>query len=116
MKKSIIIAVACCFLASCAMHGGYVTNSAALGTNNFAYVKRSIEGTAKATYIFGCGGLSRQALVEEARQDLLKNFPIQDNQAFVNITVSFKMTYVLPIFMENKCTVSASVVQFNPIR
>jgi len=102
-------------MSSCAMHLGYTTNSAALSTNNFAYVKRSVQGTAKAIYVFGIGGLKRQALTEEARKDMMENFPIQDNQAFVNITVSYKYTFVLPFFMQNKCTVSASVVQFNPM-
>lgn len=97
------------------MHGGYVSNSAALGTNNFAYVKRSVQGVAQATYIIGIGGLKREALVEEARKDLMESFQLQDNQALVNITVSYKTTFVLPFFWSNKCTVSASVVQFNPM-
>lgn len=114
MKKLILLFAALLIISGCAMHGGYVTNSAALGTNNFAYVRKSVEGTAKATYVFGIGGLGRQALAEEARKNLLENFQLQDNQALVNTTVSFKITYVVPFFMENKCTVSASVVQFNP--
>ena len=115
MKKLLIIAVCGLFFGSCAMHGGYVTDSAALSTNNFAYARKMVEGTATATYIFGIGGLKRQALVEEARINLLDNYQLQDNQALVNTTVSFKMTFVLPFFMQNKCTVSASVVQFNPV-
>ena len=39
---------------------------------------------------------------------------LQDNQALVNLTVNYKYTFVLPFFWQNKCTVSASVVQFNP--
>ncbi|MES2679282.1 MAG: DUF6567 family protein [Bacteroidota bacterium] len=115
MKKSIIILFIAFIFGGCAVHSGYVTNSAALSTNNFAYVKKSVQGTAKATYFLGFGGLSSQALVEDARKDLLVNFPLQDNQALVNITVSFKTTGFLVLFKEHKCTVSASVVQFNPV-
>lgn len=115
MKNTLIILAASLLLGGCATHGGYVTNSASLSTNNFAYVSKTVQGVAKATYVLGIGGLSRQALVEEARRDLLENYHLKDNQALVNITVSFKATFVIPIFMEHKCTVSASIVQFNPV-
>jgi hypothetical protein len=112
MRKTTIILILSVLFTSCAMHTGIVTNSTALSTNNFAYVKKSVQGTAKATYFLGFGGLSRQALVEEARRDLLENYMPEDNQALVNLTVSFKITFLL-FYMENKCTVSASVIQFN---
>jgi hypothetical protein len=112
MKNLVIILAASLFLSSCAVHGGYITNSASLSSNNFIYIETAAKGTAEATYIFGAGGLDRDALVEDARQNLLRNFPLNDNQTLVNITLSFKKTYVLPFFIKNKCTVSASIVQF----
>ena len=113
MKKFFLIISTVFLFSNCAMHGGYTTNSAALSTYNFSYARTSVEGTAKAFYVLGIGGLSRQALVEEARKNLMENHALQDNQAFVNITVSYKVTFVLPFFIQNKCTMSASVVQFN---
>jgi hypothetical protein len=114
MFKSTVFIATFFLFSSCAIHGGYVTNSAALGTYNFAYVKKSVQGISYATYVFGIGGLKKEALAEEARKDLLENYQLQDNQALINITVSYKRTLVLPFFWRNKCTVSASVVQFNP--
>lgn len=100
-------------LSSCAMHTGYITNSASLSSNNFKYVQRGVSGTAMATYVFGFGGLSKTALVDEAKKDLLKNSnQLNDNQTLVNLTVNWKNTFVFPFVITNRCTVAADVVEF----
>ncbi|HQQ94376.1 MAG TPA: hypothetical protein PLQ93_07465 [Bacteroidia bacterium] len=100
-------------LTSCALHSGYMSDSAALNTNNFAYVKRDVSGSAQASYVLGIGGLKRNALVDDAKKALYNNYPLGDNQAYVNLTVNWKMSFFF-IVMFNKCTVTASIVQFNP--
>ncbi len=99
-------------LSSCAMHQGYMVNSAALSSSNFTYVKKYVQGTAKVTYIFGLGGLSKIALVDNAKMDLLYANPLKDNQALVNLTVNWKTTFVLPFAFTNRCTVTADIVEF----
>ena len=97
---------------NCAMHTGYMQSSASLSSNNFSYVKRDVQGTAKATYVFGIGGLKRTALVNDAKKNLLDNYQLQNNQALVDITVNWKQTMIMPFVMFNRCTVTASIVEF----
>lgn len=99
-------------LSNCAMHTGYMVNSASLSNNNFTYVKKDVSGSAKATYIFGLGGLAKMALVDVAKKDLLSENPLKDNQTLVNLTVNWKNTFVLPFAVTNRCTVTADIVEF----
>ncbi|MSQ79844.1 MAG: hypothetical protein EXR21_09270 [Flavobacteriaceae bacterium] len=103
-------------LSSCAMHQGYMVNSAALSSNNFTYVYKDLKGTAMVTYVFGIfGGLDKMALVNAAKKDLLSKSPLRDNQALVNLTVNWKATFVLPFAITNRCTVTADIVEFRKV-
>jgi len=110
--KTAFILTVISFISSCAVHTGYMTNSASLSSNNFTYVKRDVSGTAMVDYFFGLGGLSEMALVDVAKKDLLKANPLKDNQALVNLTVNWKNTFVLPFSITNRCTVTADIVEF----
>jgi hypothetical protein len=93
--KVIIPIILLAVLQSCAFHGGYMSNSASLSSNNFQYVKNNAQGTAMATYVFGLGGNEKMALVNEAKMDLLEKNRLKPNQTLVNITVNFIVTIVL---------------------
>src|ERR1041384_5624225 len=99
MRRKFLKAICCPVLmfafSSCAVHSGYMQSSANLAGNNFSYVKKDVEGTAKTFYIFGIGGLNKMALVNEAKKDLLKNYQLQDGQALVDLTVNWKQTFFL---------------------
>jgi len=97
---------------SCAMHQGYMVNSASLSSNNFKYVKRDLQGVAIVTYVIGFGGLSKMAIVDAAKKDLLSTYTLRDNQALVNLTVNWKSTFVIPFAITNRCTITADVVEF----
>jgi hypothetical protein len=112
MKKFMLLSVLTLLISSCAFHKGYISDSSYLGSNNFTYVKTNVEGKASTIRLLGIGGFSKQTLVNDARKDLLTKNPLQDGQALVNITVSWKITFVLPLYMGENCTVSASIVQF----
>lgn len=101
-------------LNSCiALHSGYITNSAALSRGNFKYVTMDAQGTSKALYIWGIGGLDRNAMVSEAKEKLLDQYPLEDNQALVNVTVNWKSSfYLLFPLATKKCTVTADIVEF----
>lgn len=97
-------------LTSCAFHSGMMNNSVQLNQNNFKYV-RNASGVAKTTKIIGIGGIEKQALVAEAKKDLLNNYPLKDGQALANIVVDFKTSFFL-VLMETKVTVTADIVEF----
>ncbi|HPE57878.1 MAG TPA: hypothetical protein P5514_06170 [Bacteroidales bacterium] len=116
MKKVLqisILAVIAIFLSSCAMHTGYMNNSASLTEANFSYVKQSISGYAEAMYVFGIGGLEKEALVQEAKAQMLKENPLGPNQTLANITVNWKNSFFVIVNM-SKVTVTADVVEFKP--
>ncbi|WP_291101585.1 MULTISPECIES: DUF6567 family protein [unclassified Flavobacterium] len=117
MKKIIlrtaIALIITVFISSCgATHSGYMTNSAALSSANFSYLKQNINGEATATYVLGIGGLAKETLVDNAKQKMLENNPLKSNQTFANLTVNFKSSYYLGLFGKVKCTVTADIVEF----
>ena len=115
MKKYLLVSsVLLSFLLSgCfATHSGYLNNSASLSQANFKYVKRSISGESIATTVLGIGGLGRQAMVDEAKSDMLRGVNLKSNQTIANSTVSWKNSFYLGLFITNKCTVTADIIEF----
>lgn len=98
-------------LSSCAFHSGLFSNSTSLSSNNFKIVKLA-NGVAETTKVFFIGGLNKDALVFEAKKDLLANFPLKENQTLANVTVDFKNTYILFI-VKTKVTMTADIIEFN---
>ena len=109
--KSGMAAILITMLSGCAIHAGYMNNSASLSNPNFSYAQQNISGFAETTYIFGIGGLDKEALVEEAKMNMLKDHPLQPNQALANVAVDWKKTFIL-VVVYNKCTVTADIVEF----
>ena len=112
LKSLLAIVVSVILLSSCAVHNGFMKNSASLSEANFSYVNQSISGMSSAQYVFVIGGLNRQALVEEAKKDMLKNNPLQPNQVLANVTVNWKYSFYVVVF-RTECTVTADVVEFH---
>jgi len=88
-----------------------MTGNAVLSSNNFKIIEFA-HGTSTTTHILGIGGLSSDALVLEAKRNLLRSSPLRKGQALANITVDFKRAYY---FLVNKTTVTvtADIVDFN---
>ena len=111
--KSVLAITIVIFASSCsAYHSGYMANSASLSAANFSYAKQNIKGEATATYILGIGGLAKETLVDNAKQQMLNANPLKSNQTFANLTVNFKASYYLGVYKTLKCTVTADVVEF----
>jgi hypothetical protein len=111
--KSTLAVVLVFLLGGCsAAHFGTMSNSASLDSANFSYVKQNIKGKSQATYVFGIGGLAKESLVNEAKQKMLAENPLKDNQALANLTVSYKGSHYLMLFGTMECTITADVVQF----
>ncbi len=76
---------------------------------NVKYINTAF-GFSKATYVFGFGGNKHDALVLEAKLNMMKNFPLLNNQYYANYAVDFKKKNVL-IVQSSLVTVSADIVQ-----
>ncbi len=108
-----LILCATFLLSSCAAGlTGYMNNSAALSSNNYTYVKRDLQGVSQATYVLGIGGMNREAIVDEAKKNMLENFTLKDGQTLANTTVNFKFSNFLGIVATTKCYVTADIVEF----
>ena len=115
MKKYLLVSsvLLSFLLTGCfATHSGYLNNSASLSQANFKYVKRSITGESIATTVLGIGGLGRENMVAEAKSDMLRGINLKPNQTIANSTVSWKNSFYLGLFITNKCTVTADVIEF----
>jgi hypothetical protein len=87
-------------------------NSASLNSANFSYAKQNIIGKSQATYVLGIGGLAKETLVNEAKQNMLTENPLKNNQTLANLTVNLKKSYYLGVYSTVKCTVTADIVEF----
>lgn len=95
------------------LHTGSMQQSSFLAKNNFKVVA-TIEGSSKATYVFGIGGNNKDGLVKEAKRNMYMYYTLEANQILTNITTDVKTRFfILPIlFMDRQVFVSADVVQF----
>ncbi|WP_457617952.1 DUF6567 family protein [Lutibacter sp.] len=112
IKSIFILSFAILFSSCAAGLTGSMTNSAALSSNNFSFVERNIKGMSQATYVLGIGGMKREAIVSEAKQKMLANNPLKNNQTLANVIVDFKYSNFMGIVMTVKCYVSADIVEF----
>ena len=110
--KIALFVVISVFLGGCAVHIGIMSDSAALGNANFNYTQTSISGSAEATYVFGFGGLHHEAIVDEAKRNMLKDHPLKPNQALANVTVNWRNA-VYVVVIKSRCTVTADIVEFD---
>jgi hypothetical protein len=66
-------------------------------------------GSASVTKVFGLG--KNDALMFQAKKDMMQNYPLKEGQSFANITVDTSHSAFL-IFNTEKITVTADVVEF----
>ena len=52
------------------------------------HIVGQVEGEYSATYILGCGGLSKKALTTNAISEMYKNANLTGNQQIINITTT----------------------------
>ena len=118
MKKIFFILIGITFLfSSCAVHNGLTTNlnnhttEVVLSKKNFKVIE-SVQGEAQAMYVFGIGGLSKKAMIAEARANMLsKANMVGGSKAIINETVEIKHS-LFPIVRLYKVTVSGHIVEF----
>jgi hypothetical protein len=110
IKQILLLVIVTILTSSCAMHWGMMTGNASLSSNNFKMVKIAT-GTATATKILGFGGLGKNALIYEAKKNLMENFPLKEGQALANVTADIKTSYIFFVSTE-KATVTADIIEF----
>ena len=87
------------------------TTEVVLSKKNFK-VLESVQGEAQALYVFGIGGLSKKALIAEAKANMLaKANRVGGSKAIINETVEIKHT-LFPIVRLYTVTVSGHIVEF----
>jgi hypothetical protein len=111
MRNSFYLIISLFVFNSCAYHSGVITSSASLTNANFQVVELAI-GKAQTTHVFGIGGLKSDAIVFEAKQDLLRKYPLKRGQVLANISVDFKRSFYL-IVMFTEATITADIVDFS---
>ena len=118
MKKIFFLLIGITFLfSSCAVHNGLTTNlnnhttEVVLSKKNFKVIE-SVQGEAQAMYVFGIGGLSKKAMIAEARANMLSKANIVGgSKAIINETVEITNSR-FPIVRLYKVTVSGHIVEF----
>ena len=107
MKKLLILLASVGMLSSCASHFGMISSAPVNG--NVIYQDVAY-GVAQTNHYFGIGGLSQDALVLEAKRDMMRNRPLTANEEYANFTVDFKYSF-WPFYIQTKATVTADVVK-----
>ncbi len=119
MKKFLTI---CAFVAAtlsftgCAGTAYTVSNNltqtqVVLSEGNFQVVGQAY-GEASATYICGVGGLSREALYNNAVSEMTKNANLSGSQTLTNTTVHYSVKMITPFYVKTTCGATATIVEF----
>jgi|OM-RGC.v1.028067407 hypothetical protein len=118
MKKYLIlIAMGMLSLSSCAIHQGLTSNAnlnttqVVLEENNFEVVDQ-VQGESTAFFVFGIGGITKKAMIAEARADMLRRANIVgSSKAIIHETVEIQHSF-FPFVRTYTVTVSGFVVEF----
>ena len=82
-----------------------------LSENNFKVVGQAY-GEAKATYVFGIGGIGRKALRNNAINEMSKNANLTGAQTLTNITTHVSVKMITPVYVQVICSATANIVEF----
>lgn len=110
MKKLLISLTIIFLMTSCiTYHQGAISSSAVNRTVKYQDIAI---GVSQVNKFLGFGGISKDALVLEARREMTKNRPLGPKEQYINFTVDFKHTF-WPIVSQTKVTMCADVVSFS---
>ena len=100
-------------ISSCAVHVGDFNCSTSIQNSNFLIIK-PVYGFASANYFLGLGGLSKDRLVFDAKENLYANAKLQKNQVLANVVVDNRYLYLLPpLYIQHRVYLSADIVEFS---
>lgn len=116
MKQLTIISFVLVFLlSSCfGVHTGTFQSSAQLSSANYKIVKRAAQGKSITTVVFFIGGLSKDAMVAQAKDNLMREHNVTDKQLLANVSVDWR-SITTPLYFatwQRQCTVTADIIEF----
>ena len=109
MTKLIIHLFSIIVLASCATHYGSISSDIPEG--NYIY-QDVAHGISQTSNFLGIGGTSKDGLILEAKNDMMKNRPLSAGESYINYTLDIKET-IYPFYSTKKVTLSADVIKFS---
>ena len=115
LSISILFTIVLIFSSCATMLSGYNSfgTTTVLSGANFDYVKKNVSGKSEVKYILGLGGNKKEAMINEAKQDLFSNFPLKSNQALANVSVDYKNQMIFGNLIQKvTCTINADIVEF----
>lgn len=104
--KLFLFAISALLLGSCAFHTGQLV--ADVPSEPVEHIDIAV-GVAKTTKVFGLGSTGKDALLSEARQQMISNRPLVNSESYNNYTVDYKRTYFI-IGIKTKVTITADVI------
>lgn len=99
-------------LTACTIHTGTISGGSGVITDDRFAVTRLVMGTAKTTQFLGIGGFEKDAMVFEAKKNMIQHAEMQPGEVIGQTTVDFKRTFFFPI-QSNKVTISAEIIDFS---
>lgn len=105
--KNLTILSAILVLTSCAFHSGTITSNV---TNEPVVHKDIATGVASTNIFLTFGGLSKDALISEARKNMVRARPLEGSEQYNNVEVNIKNTYYI-FGRKTKVTINADVIQ-----
>jgi hypothetical protein len=87
-----------------------MSGNASLQGTDFQLVGMAI-GKSYASKVLGIGGLNKESMVLEAKQNMYANHPLRRGEAFANVSVDFREAFYV-LFSRTTVTISADIVRF----
>ena len=119
MKKTLIFLLfaASLSITSCGGSSSLMSNTSAsqttveLSKKNFNILGK-VSGKSSNTYVFGIGGMSNKALLEQAKNNMMANANLSGSKAVINITYDKHFNGFAPFYSSVTITASAYIVEF----
>lgn len=107
MKTKLLGLLIIPILTSCAIHSGSMSSHDISAKTKFVDVAY---GTSNANYILGIGGLTQDAIINNAKKQLYVNRPLKAGEHYANFTIDIKHSYYL-LVSKQTVTVGADIVK-----
>lgn len=104
--KTLTILTSILLFSSCAFHSGTITSNV---TNEPVVHKDLAVGTASTNIVLNIGGLSKDALISEARKNMVRARPLEGAEQYNNVELNIKNTFYI-VGHKTKVTIKADVI------
>ena len=117
MKKVLFFLAVTLAFTSCGGSASYMGNASISQTNvelskkNFTILGK-VSGKSTNTYVLGFGGSSNRALLESAKNEMMKNANLSGSKAVINITYDKHYNGFIPFYSKLTITASAYIIEF----